>query len=213
MQKLEKEKDEAFRIFKYASEEKNSRKCLAFRDHNINADHAILEWKALGFTVTSEISNTALSAVNAAIDISKAVPSVVSDIARAVGNLGTFGSPPMGPPSQPESRDQTESANPAAFPDADDPAFRKAYEIDELSSRLSEIITGTLEKGVEQSTEKELLNCLTDIKNCKVSLEAEKRGTSPSQKACKIIGDCEKVCSTLSFNNAQSHTCRSSKTY
>ena len=119
----------------------------------------------------------------------------------------------MGPPNQPESRDQTENASPAAFPDANDPAFKKAYEIDELSSRLSEIITGTLEKGVEQSTKEELLNCLTDIKNCKISLEAENRDTSPSQNACKIIGDCEKVCSTPSFNNAQSHTCRSSKIY
>ena len=69
----------------------------------INADLAILEWKALGFTITSEVSNTALSAVNGAIDMAKAVPSVVSDVARAVGNLGTFGSAPVEAPPRSES--------------------------------------------------------------------------------------------------------------
>ena len=202
MQKLDKVKDEAWRIYKNASEKKHPGKCIAFYYYYINADHTILEWKALGFTVISEISNSALSAVNGAIDITKAVPSVVSDVARAVGNLGTFGSAPMGAPGESGSRDQTEKATPAAFPDASDPAFEKAYEIDELTSRLSEIITGNLVEGVEKSTKKRLFDCLTDIKSCKVSLEAEKRDTSPSQNACKILGDCEKVCSTPSSNNA-----------
>lgn len=213
MRKLDKEKDETLRIYKNASEKKHSGKSLTFGDQHIDADCTILEWKALGFTVIGEVSNTALSAVNSAIDIAKAVPSVVSDIARAVENLGTFGSAPTGAPPKPESGGQTEIANPAAFPDASDPAFGKAYKIDELASRLGTIIKESLEKGIEQSTRGELLNCLKDIKNCKVSLEAEKRETRPSQDACDILGDCEKVCSILSFNIARPHACRSSKTY
>lgn len=213
MKKLDKAKDEAWRIYKNASEKKHPGKCLAFCDQQIDADRTILEWRALGFTLTSEVSNTALSAVNGAIDIAKAVPSVVSDIARAVGNLGTFGSSPVGTPPRSESGGQTEIANPAAFPDASDPAFDKAYEIDELTSRLDEIITGNLEKGIEESTNEKLLNCLKDIQHCKVGLEAEKQMTGPSRNACKILGDCEEVCSILNFNIAWPYVCRSSKTY
>ena len=180
----------------------------------INADRAILEWKALGFTVTSEVSNTAISAVNGAIDIAKAVPSVVSDIARAVGNLGTVGGAPVGAPSRPESGGgQTEIAESAAFPNASDPAFDKAYEIDELTARLSEIITTSLAKGIEQSTQQGFLECLTDIKDCKLSLETEKPETRPSQSACKILGKCEEVCLIPRFNVARPHAYRSSKTY
>lgn len=135
-----------------------------------------LEWKALGFAVVSEVLNTALSAVNGAIDIAKALPSVVSG---AAGNLGTFRSAPIGDPPQSESRGRIEIANPAAFPDASDPAFDKVYVIENLTSRLSEIITGRLEKGIEQSTQEERLNCSKDIKNCKDGLAAEKRETRP----------------------------------
>lgn len=106
MKKLDKDKDEVLRIYKNASQKKHPGKCVAFYDLPIDTDRTILEWKALGFTVTSEVSNTALSAVNGAIDIAKAVPSVVSEIARAVGNLGTFGSAPMGAPPQSESGGQ-----------------------------------------------------------------------------------------------------------
>lgn len=95
MKNLDKEKEEVLRIFKNASEKKHPGKCLAFRDQHIDADRTILAWRALGFTVTSEVSNTALSVVNSAISIAKAVPSVIGDIARPAGNLGTFGSSPM----------------------------------------------------------------------------------------------------------------------
>ena len=180
----------------------------------INADRAILEWKALGFTITSEVSNTALSAVNGAIDIAKAVPSVVSDVARAVGNLGTFGSAPVEAPSRSQSGGgQTEIADSAAFPNAGDPAFDKAYEIDELTTRLSEIITTSLAKGIEQSTQKEILECLTDIKNCKLGLETESPQTRPSQTACNILGKCEKVCLVPFFNIARPHAYRLSRMY
>ena len=214
MKKLDQEKDEALRIYKSASQKSHAGECLASCDSTANADRAILEWKALGFTITSEVSNTALSTVNGAIEIAKAAPSVVSDIARAVGNFGTFGSAPIEAPPRSESGSgQTEVAEPVAFPNASDPAYDKAYEIDELTTRLSETITTSLAKGIEQSTQKEFLECLTDTKNCKLSLDTEKPQTRPSQTACKILGECEKVYLIPCFNIARPHAYRLSRIY
>lgn len=117
----------------------------------------------------------------------------MSDVARAAGNLGTFGSGPMASPPPSASGDQTETAHPSAFPDASDPAFDKAYVIDELTSRLSEITMKKLDTNIEQSTREELLHCLADVSNCKISLEAESRKTNPIQIGCEILADCEKV--------------------
>ena len=159
------------------------------------------EWKGLGFMFISELSNSTLSAVNGAIDIAKAVPSVVSDVSRAVGNLGTFGSAPMDTPARCSENDN-QRANPAAFPDASDPAYEKAYEINGLTSTLWEIITRSLDQGLQQSTRDELHKSLLAIQNCRLSLENEKHRSGPSQRASSILDDCEKVCRILGSNRA-----------
>ena len=169
------------------------------------------EWKGLGFVVISELSNSTLSAVNGAIDIAKAVPNVVSDISRAVGNLGTFGSAPMDTPPRSDIKDQ--KVNPAAFPDANDPAYEKAYEINGLTSTLSEIITRSLDQGFQQCTREELHKSLLAVQSCRLSLEDEKHRSGPSRTASFILDDCEKVCGVPGLKSACTDICRSSRLF
>ncbi|KAL8725500.1 MAG: hypothetical protein Q9166_007320 [cf. Caloplaca sp. 2 TL-2023] len=153
--------------------------------------------RGLGFAVVSEVSNTALSALNAVIGIVKETPVMVTEVARAAGNLTSFTSGQIAPPPQAAGEDQAESVTSAsastAFPNANDPAYQRAFKIDELVSALNDLISKGLDQGIQESDKAKLTDCLRDVEECLLSLHDNSQESLPYRSARGILETCKKI--------------------